>query len=75
MKNNDFLEQTVHLTFPTSRKTAYTLTKLAKQFGKTQPELLNDICQEYISETMLLIIEKLSEKNVDVAELLKTEIE
>lgn len=46
MKSNN---ESCYLTFKTDIMTAHLLTALAHQEGKTQPELINDICKIYIA--------------------------
>lgn len=40
-------EEKVYLTFPTDRETSEFLKAFAKMAGKTQPELINEICQDF----------------------------
>lgn len=56
MKNEN-----IYLTFKTDKETAWLLTQIAHKFGKTQPELINKICQNYI-------ISLLNEVDKDLAE-------
>lgn len=44
-------QDTVHLTFKTTKKTSEILTFIAHKSGMTQPELINQICNDFI-ETM-----------------------
>lgn len=75
MKQTNFLDETVYVTFPTKRGTAKTLTEIAKVLNTTQPKLLDEICNRYIAEKSIDMLNKLVEMNVDVTELLKYEEE
>lgn len=61
----------VYLTFPTDKKTAKTITEIAHIEGKTQPQLLNEICQAYIQEKLLDIVGYLKTKGINIEELIK----
>ena len=50
--------ETVYLTFPTDRLTSDLLKLAAQKFGKTQPELINEICQGYVSNLLDILEEK-----------------
>lgn len=47
----------VYLTFSTDRETAYMLKELAHIYGKTQPELIEELCKDHI-ETVMKYMEK-----------------
>ena len=49
--------QKVYLTFPTDPKISIMLNSIADNMGKTQPELIETICKEYIQTYLLDIIE------------------
>jgi len=42
------MKKEVHLTFKTDYETHYLLKTLAHMLGKTQPEFINEICQDYV---------------------------
>ena len=42
------MKKDVHVTFKTDYETCWLLTQIAHGFGKTQPELINEICQNFI---------------------------
>ena len=48
----------VYLSFPTSKETSDNLKIIAHKLGKTQPELINDICEDFIEDLMSIIKEK-----------------
>lgn len=50
----------VYVTFPTHPMTNALLTTIAHKMGKTQPQLLNEICESYIES----ILEELEEKGL-----------
>ena len=52
-------EDKVHLTFETDKKTAHLLTELAHLYGKTQPELIEEICKDHIADAMSYIISQI----------------
>lgn len=41
-------QKKVYLTFPTDPETAFILKDFAHRIGKTQPELINEICKDFI---------------------------
>lgn len=41
-------QKKVYLTFPTDPETAFILKDFAHRMGKTQPELINEICKDFI---------------------------
>ena len=41
-------QEFVHLTFKTDRKTSFYLSEIAHIQEKTQPELINEICKNYV---------------------------
>ena len=51
-------KEKVYLTFPTDPETSFILKDLAHRMGKTQPELINEICKEYIEDLLLFLNEK-----------------
>ena len=53
MKNNK-----VYLTFPTEPRLSIILKKIAHDQGKTQPELINEICESYVKKHLLDVIEQ-----------------
>lgn len=64
-------EDIVYLTFPTNKETAHALTDLAHIKGTTQPKLLNEICQEYLSKEMIKVIELMEKADIDINKLTK----
>lgn len=48
----------VYLTFPTDRETAYILKDFAHRMGKTQPELINEICKDFIENLIAFLQEQ-----------------
>ena len=48
----------VYLTFPTNPQISFILKKIAHEAGKTQPELINEICENYVKEYLLSIIDQ-----------------
>lgn len=48
----------VYLTFQTDLATSEILKRIAHEMGKTQPQLIDDICKEFIKELLLDQIEK-----------------
>ena len=48
----------VYLTFQTDLATSEILKRIAHEMGKTQPQLIDDICKEFIQELLLDQIEK-----------------
>lgn len=57
----------VFLTFETDRKTSWLLKSIAHSFNMTQPELINDICKDFI-DNILKEIEKMQnnkEENIE----------
>lgn len=44
----EYANETVYLTFKTDRKTSALLKFIAKKTGKSQPELINEICQGFV---------------------------
>ena len=59
-------KDTVHLTFETTRKTSETLKLLAHSMGKTQPELINEICNDFIDTIEQYAKEELKKKGIDI---------
>lgn len=53
-------ENKVYITFPTHPMTNALLTTIAHKMGKTQPQLLNEICESYI----VSILEELEDKGL-----------
>lgn len=45
MKN----KEVVYLTFPTDYETSWLLKEIAKTQGKTQPQLIEEICKQYVA--------------------------
>lgn len=41
-------DEIVYLTFKTDRETSYHLKNIAHLIGKSQPELINEICQSFV---------------------------
>lgn len=50
--------KTVYLTFPTDPETAYMLKDIAKRMNKTQPELINEICKDFIENLLSYLKEQ-----------------
>ena len=59
MKNDN----EVHLSFKTDRKTSDTLKLFAHSMGKTQPELIEEICKDFIKMIETAIKEEMKENN------------
>lgn len=55
MKTQD---EKIYISFPTSRVTSNFLKMIANKMGKTQPELINEICEEYIVKLLDVLEEK-----------------
>lgn len=51
----------IYLTFSTDPETAYCLTELAHAMGKTQPELINELCKNFVDNATSYIHKKLEE--------------
>ena len=45
-------KETIYLTFKTDRITSWHLKNIAHLLGKSQPELINEICQKFISTVL-----------------------
>lgn len=43
----------VYLTFPTEPEISLLLKKVANDMGKTQPELIEEICKDFLKELLL----------------------
>ena len=60
------MKKDIYLTFKTDYETHFLLKEIAHKLGKTQPEFINEICQEYvksiISEMQKMIDEHKEEK-------------
>lgn len=52
------MKDKVYLTFATSPQLSDVLKTIALEMGKTQPELINEICENYVKKHLLDIIEK-----------------
>lgn len=65
MSNNE-----VYLTFKTDKETSEGLKVLAQFFKKTQPELINDICKDFVENVLEELEkkckEKLEEKGIEI---------
>ncbi len=48
----------VYLTFSTDPQISFLLKDIAHKMGKTQPELINEICNDYIKKYLLERIEQ-----------------
>ena len=48
----------VYVTFSTEPETCGLLTEIAKSMGKTQPELIEEICKGFITRTLSIMTEK-----------------
>lgn len=64
MKNND-----VYLSFKTDRETCEMLTKIAHKLGKTQPELIEEICKDFIEDILSIVKEKIGDQPAPPEEL------
>lgn len=42
------MKDKIYLTFPTDPETAYALKTFAHKMGMTQPQLINEICKDFI---------------------------
>ena len=62
MKTNK--NQKVYLTFPTDPETAFILKDFAHRMGKTQPELINEICKDFI-ENLIKFAKELEAQNAE----------
>lgn len=54
-------KDTVHLTFETDRSTSEMLKFFAHNMGKKQPELINEICKDFIEMMCNYLDEKMKE--------------
>lgn len=45
-------KETIYLTFKTDRMTSWHLKNIAHLLGKSQPELINEICKKFISTVL-----------------------
>lgn len=46
------MKDKVYLTFPTDSETAYALKTFAHKMGMTQPQLINEICKDFIDNIL-----------------------
>lgn len=53
MKDNNYLDAEVYVTFKTTRGISKLITNFAHEMGKTQTELLNELCLTFIKATLL----------------------
>ena len=56
--------QKVYLTFQTDPETAFILKDFAHKIGKTQPELINEICKDFI-ENLIEFAKELEVPNTE----------
>ena len=54
----------VYLTFPTDKRTAELLKLIAKGTGKSQPELINEICKDFINELDAIAKQELEKEGI-----------
>lgn len=59
----------IYLTFKTDEVTAYWLKTIAKTLKKTQPELINDICKDFIEDLDKQCEEKLREDGLTTEQI------
>ena len=52
MKRNYKNNYEVHLTFKTDKETAWLLTNIAHAFNKTQGQLLDEICRNFVKSVL-----------------------
>ena len=55
---NSSKNKQVYLTFPTDPETSFILKDFAHRMGKTQPELINEICKDFIENLLSCLTEK-----------------
>ena len=55
----------VYVTFKTNQEICQMLTVIAKEEGKTQPELIESICKDYIKKKLLNLIEQELNENME----------
>lgn len=48
----------IYLSFPADPQLSFLLKDIANKLGKTQPELIKDICSDYVKKYLLDLIEK-----------------
>lgn len=48
----------VYLTFPTDPETSFLLKELAHKMGKTQPDLINEICKDFVKNLLSYLEEQ-----------------
>lgn len=53
MKENNYLDAEVYVTFKTTRGISKLITNFAHEMGKTQAELINELCTAFIKSTLL----------------------
>ena len=53
----------VYLTFQTDEEIAFILKDFAHRIGKTQPELIDEICREYVYNLMIKMQEGIVDAN------------
>ena len=56
-KMDEYMKEKVYLTFKTDRATSELLKRIAIKMGMSQPELIDEICHDFI-EHFLSFIEK-----------------
>lgn len=54
----------VYLTFPTDPETAFILKDFAHRMGKTQPELINEICKDFI-DNLITYAKELQQRSIE----------
>lgn len=59
------LTEKCYITFPSDKGTAQLLTQLAHLQGTTQPKLLQQICQDYIANTVAKIMAKMPKEQLN----------
>lgn len=53
MKENNYFDAEVYVTFKTKRGISKLITEIAHETDKTQSELLNELCLNFIKATLL----------------------
>lgn len=55
---NNSKNQIVYLSFPTKPEVSFLLSKIARNMGMTQPELINALCIDFLEETLSVLKDK-----------------
>lgn len=62
MGENQYLNEKVYLTFKTDRGTSEMLKLIAHKMGKSQPELIDEICHDFIKQILSFVEEETTKK-------------